>query len=72
MITDLRVRDKMAEKNAQTFVEAGFTVERHDDDTVVYSRPVSEDVREAARVLVHKRQIGFKSKDILPRSKRRR
>jgi hypothetical protein len=74
MIMDLKVRDKMAERNAETLVKAGFNIEQHDNDnsSVVYSRDVSPDVREASRVLVHKRQIGYGSKDIPPRNKRRR
>jgi len=71
-IADMKARDKTAERNAQTFVEAGFNIEREDDAVIVYSRPVSEDVREASRVLVHKRTIGYTSKDIPPRRKKRR
>lgn len=56
--------DGISDDQATVFTDAGFSVERVSERTVVYERPVSDDVKEASRVFTQRRQIGYMSKDI--------
>ncbi|MFN2453458.1 MAG: hypothetical protein ABR577_04490 [Pyrinomonadaceae bacterium] len=67
---DMKVAEQANKETTQTFIDAGFDVETVDDSITVYSRPVSNDVREASRVLT-KRTIGYTSKDITGRENKR-
>lgn len=54
----------MTDNTTKTFTDAGFSVERVGEKTVVYERPVSSDVLEVSKFITEKRTIGYTSKDI--------